>query len=232
MDVPSFSAARRLLDQVYSLRELVAVDPLHFLARLGDQPPPEPIVDLDELGAWLDGLRGLLDEIDRFAAKAMRIRVDHVLDPAPVTREFRVLIGTTVLGYAEDVPLLKRRVAAAIARHDAATAHRFAEEVGAVAEAVLALREELRRRLFDFLVERAQGLQPAARRASREPTRDARDQDRWRRARWDLEQIAARPDRLARAPFARRLGEAPGAEDEPAEPPAEPEHRFWLLDID
>ena len=82
-----------MLDEVQTLAQLEAFDPERFL-----QLELAPVATPSELGAVLDELRRLLDAVDRFAQKAMAIRL-NLLGADPIPREFRLLLKTTVIKY-------------------------------------------------------------------------------------------------------------------------------------
>jgi hypothetical protein len=186
---------------------------------------------LAEVGGELDAAGGLLGEIDRFAQKSMRIRLIHLSDAVP--QQLRTLLSTTIASYENEPALLRSRMSAALARVGGAA---VTERVLEAAERVLAVRAALRRGVLELVRRTAAARLPLAQRAARDRLLADEERDRWRRARVDLEQVAARADAVERGSFAERIEKiAPPAEEahDPEEPEVDPAvKRFSLIEID
>src|SRR6266568_6061002 len=98
-----FPRALRILDEVQHLAQLDALEPAAFVAAIGDEAPPAGAT-LAELEGQIDAVRGLLDAIDRFAQKGMRIRLLHLADAVP--QQLRTLLSSTLVSYERDPGLL------------------------------------------------------------------------------------------------------------------------------
>ena len=215
-----FPRAARILDEVQNLTQLDRFDPAAFIAAArGELGAPGST--LEQLGAQLDGVRGLLAEVDRFAQKEMRIRVI----PLDLPPQLRTLVHTTIVGYERDLALLRGRIAPALARlgSDAVDA------VMQAAEQTLATREPLRAGLLVLAQTSAAAWMPVADRAARDRSQPDEQRERWKRARVDLENLAARGETLDAGSFAERLQRIATPEDPPDE---ERPHRFELLELD
>src|SRR5262249_4227416 len=129
-----------MLDQVQNLPQLEAFDAQRFLSEVSSFGLAETV---GEVGAQMDRLRALLDEVDRFAQKAMAIRL-NLLATDPLPPQLRTLLKTTVIAYHGQVDLLRGRVATALARIDRHTASEVTERVMEAAERVLSLHATLR----------------------------------------------------------------------------------------
>jgi hypothetical protein len=212
-----------MLDEVQTLAQLEAFDPERFL-----QLELAPVATPSELGAVLDELRRLLDAVDRFAQKAMAIRL-NLLGADPIPREFRLLLKTTVIKYHGQVELLRGRVMAAMARVDQQQAAEVTGRVMDAAERVLELHGRLRGGLLQKAAAVAAAEAPAAEKRGRDRTLPERGE--WRKAAIDLRQIAADPRHLETASFAERMKKIPTPEEEP-ETESQEEKRFSLIEID
>ena len=215
-----FPRAARVLDEVQNLAQLERFDPRAF-AGAAEAELPAAGTSLDELGSQLDGMRAALDAIDRFAQKEMRIRLIRV-DLPP---QLRTLFQTTIVSYERDLPLLRDRVAAAVARLGAGPI----DEVMQAAEQTLATRARLRLGLHQLAQSLAAAWLPVAERAARDRSQPDEQRDRWKRARVDLANLAARGEAIDAGTFAERLARIASPEDPPDE---ERPHRFELLEID
>jgi hypothetical protein len=221
-----FARARRLLDEVQHQNQLDALEPARFAAALEAETPPTGTT-LAQLAAGLDGGRGLLEEIDRFTEKAMRIRL-HQLD-APVPAQLRTLVATTLVGYAADPARLRGRLADILARVDRAAAAATTERIMEAAERTLATRQALRDAVTALAARMAAAWLPVARRAASDRTQADDERERWARARVDLEQVAGRGAVVETAGHEERLGQIAAPADEPEDPIAK---RFSLLEFD
>lgn len=212
-----------LIDQVQHLRELDTLDPTRFrdllLADLGPHDETLPT-----LGAQLEGLRHALAATERFAGKAMGIRLTHVLANAPVAPQLRTLLATTVTSYAGNSTLLRRRFGASLSAP-------LLDEIIAAAEQTVALWMTLRGHVLDRVTELAAAQISWLQRAARVRTLADAERRRLQLARVDLSQLAEKPERIAAASFEDRLKTYPPPEDEPVVEEPAPQ-RFSLLEID
>jgi hypothetical protein len=214
--------ARRVLDRVQHLRDLERFDPATFTAA-AEAELPAAAGGLAELQAQLDGLRSLLAEVDRFTEKVMRVRILHAGETLP--QQLRTLIASTIVSYDGKLELFRQRLGGAIARHGGAEA---AERLMEAARDALDTRARLRGGVFTLAGRLAASWQPLADRAARDRSQPDEQRERWRRARVDLAQIAARGDTLDAGGFDERLARITGEEPPEEEQP----HRFSLLELD
>jgi hypothetical protein len=177
-------------------------------------------------------VRDLLGAIDRFARKAMLIRLNPVSDAVP--QKLRTLLSATLVDYERDPGLLRERVASMLDRLDPSRTAALTDAVCDAAARVLAARATLRQGVFELVRSTAAAWLPGARRAARDRTRAEDERDGWARARVDLEQLAARGETVLAGSFAERLARVvPPADDPEAEPEADPTAiRFSLLELD
>jgi hypothetical protein len=210
--------ALRILDEVQHLPQLERFEPAAFVAA-AEAEIAAPGGGLDALAGQLETLRGGLGAIDRFAQKAMRIRLLHAGDGLPP--QLRTLVQTTIVAYQADLPLLRSRIARA--------AGDATDGVLAAAGQVLATRAALRAGVLEIAQRVAAAWIPVADRAARDRSQPDEQRERWNRARADLAAIAARGDALDAGSFEERLARVTPAEDPPEE---ERPHRFELLEID
>lgn len=138
MPAPTAKSAQQLLDEVHRLAQLDAFDTSAYLARLAaeiEESGADPAAAVD------DALAG----IDRFAERAMRVRLDHLLaHDSSVPRQFRTYLATQVLDYTTDLPGLRGRVMQVVSRADPNGALDTANAVADAADEVFALRAALR----------------------------------------------------------------------------------------
>jgi len=221
-----FPRAARVLDEIQRPPQLDRFDVESFLATARAELP-EPGATLAELTATLDGCQGLLGELDRFAQKSMRIRLTFSTDDLPP--QLRALLQTTVLGYEKDLPLLRSRVAQAMARYDAASAAAVAERVLDAARQVLAVRAALRQGVWQLTAAAASAWLPAAGRAAADRTQPDEQRERWKRACVDLTALAAHGQALEAGTTAERLDRIATPDDPPEE---EGPDRFAMLELD
>jgi hypothetical protein len=214
-----------MLDQVQNLPQLEAFDAQRFLSEVSSFGLAETI---GEVGAQMDRLRALLDEVDRFAQKAMAIRL-NLLAADPLPPQLRTLLKTTVIAYHGQLDLLRGRVATALARIDRHTASEVTERVMEAAERVLSLHATLRGGILQ-LAQKVAG-ERAAQAQKKGRDRTLAERQEWRRVEIDLRQIAAHPELLAPASFAERVKKIPMPEEEP-ETESTDEKRFSLIEID
>ncbi len=214
-----------MLDEVQNLLQLEAFDAQRFLQQAGEMLP---IDTLEALGVQLDRLRSLLDAVDRFAQKAMAIRLNQ-LSADPLPPQLRTLLKTTVIGYHGQIDLLRGRVATALGRIDRATAASLTERVMDGAERVLSLHATLRGGLLELAVRTARERATLALHKGRDRTLP--DRVEWRRALIDLQQIAAHPQRLETGTFAERFKKIAPPEEEPEVEPTG-DKRFSLIEVD
>ena len=143
MSASTTKSAQQLLDEVNRLAQVEGFDTESYLDQLGRE-----VAD-DDTQTALEArdiqLRAALSAIDTFAAKAMRIRIDHLLaDNASVPPRFRTYLASRVLDYHDDVDRLRVRVAEVAGRVDPDGAGDTAVAVCTAADEVLALRARLR----------------------------------------------------------------------------------------
>jgi hypothetical protein len=232
--------ARRLLDDVQHLAQVEAFDAAPFAAAVASAAAAavtsEAAVASDAaaggvlaiVGARLDELRALLDEIDRFAQKSMRIRITYACDALPP--QFRTLLFSTIVSYERDPPLLRTRVSASLARIDPATAGATTDAIMRAAEQTLAMRATLREAVLGAARAFAGAQVAAVAQAARDASLAEKDRVALRCARVDLAQVVERPELIAAAPFAARLAKIDPPGDEPEPEPAT--SRTSLLEID
>ncbi|MFO0575550.1 MAG: hypothetical protein U1A78_16265 [Polyangia bacterium] len=211
------------LDQVQHLRDLESFAPARFLTPLGDEAVAlEP--GLPGLVAGLEGLRQVLGAVEGFARKAMGIRLTHVLASAHVAPQLRTLLSTTVTSYGGNTELLRRRLASSLPAA-------VLDEVVAAAERTLALYGELRGGVLELVQHLAAAPPPWLLKEARDRSLPEPERRRLRLLRVDLEQLAARPERLEAAGFEDRIKTYPVPDEEPeVEEPGAP--RFSLIEID
>jgi hypothetical protein len=211
------SAAQHLLDQIHSLAGIAALEaePAAYAERLAAEIPAA--ATLAELEARDAVLVRALGQIDAMTARAMRIRLDHVLAAdtsiGPPTRS---VFASTITGYAGRLPLLAQRARDVAARGGAADPDHVAGAVIDAAGSVLALRDAVRAGVLAVISELAQADAVAADLRARDRNLDDPARRRWSAARRDLEAVAAEPERVLAAPMAARLGALPDQLDEPA----------------
>lgn len=207
--------AARMLDQVQNVAGLERFDVAAFAAVAGEELPAAGTT-LDELGAQLDALRGLVMEIDRFTQKSMRVRLTATLD---LPRQLHGLLHTTVISYEGRLELLRERLGPSLGGD--------VDRVMDMGAGVLATRAALRQEISGLFPELAARWAPVVRRAIRDRSLPDELRARWKRAEVDL----ATPTlaNLEAAPFAQRLDQIPTPDDPPDD---ERPHRFELIEID
>ena len=224
-------SAQDVLDRVHSLATLEALEaePGGVAARLAADLPV--IASLSELEARDAMLVDLLGQIDAMIARAMRFKLDHALAAdSSIGAPTRSVFASTIVGYANRVPLLAQRARDVAARGRAPDPDAIADVVVAAAHAVLELRAAIRADVLAVIRQLATAAAPEADRRARDRKRSEPERRRWSAARRDLEAVAADPERVLAAPTAARLAALPDELDEPA---AEPEPTFKdLLELD
>lgn len=218
--------AVRLLDEVQNLAQVDGFDAAAFSDAVRRELGP-PGATLAALADPLDGLRDLFAQIDLFAQKSMRIRLVLASDSLPP--QLRTLVQTTIIAYERDLPLLRSRIATALSRIDPSRAGETTDRVLAAAEQVLAARATLRRGVMELAQVTAAAWLPVAQKAARDRSQPDTERERWKRARVDLEQIAAHGETLDSGTLAERLDRIPTPDDPPDE---ERPDRFSLLELD
>jgi hypothetical protein len=224
-------SAQRYLDQIHSLARLetVAAEPQRYAELVAVEVPAE--VALDALEAADATLASALAALDAMIARAMAIRIDHALAAdtslAPPSRK---LFATTIVAYADRLPLLAERVRDVSARGGSRDADAVATLVVDAARSVLDLREQMRRELLALVATRAAAAVAEADRRARDRELGEAERRRWSAARRDLELVAAHPGVVAAAPMRARMAELPEQLDEPD---PEPERSFAdLIEMD
>lgn len=222
----------QVLDAIHALAKLEAFTPDAFLAPLADELAALPAAStIEDLAARDDVLRAALAAIDAFTARAMKIRLDHVLaaDTAipPPTRK---VFATTIIAYADNLGALAERVRDIAARVDRRGADATADGVVAAARASLGLRDDLRAGVLAHARDLAAAALAHATARAKDPGLDDAVRLKWSAMRRDLEAIVARPEHVAAAPQADRLAALPPLLDEAER---EPERSFGeLLELD
>lgn len=223
------SAARRYLDQIYSLQRLEAIEAGEYARLVADELPRA--TSFADLQARDEQLAGSLEQVDALTARAMRIRLDHVLAAdTSLAAPTRNVFATTIVSYAGRLPLLAARVHDVATRGGAKDPDSVVSLVVAAARAVLDLREAMRAGLLELVRATAAASIADADRCARDRTLDDAARRRWSAMRRDLEALAADPAHIAAAPIASRLAALPEQLDEP-EP--EPEKTFAdMIELD
>jgi len=221
------SAAQHLLDQIHSLARLEALEaePGAYAERLAAEIPAA--ATLGELEVCDAILARALGRIDAMIARAMKIRLDHALAAdASIGTPTRSVFSSTIIGYADKLPLIEQRARDVAARGGAADPDRIAEAVLEAARAVLGFREAVRAGVLILIHMHAQAAAPDADRRARDRNLDDFTRRRWSAARRDLEAVAADPERVLIAPMPARLGALPDQLDEPL-----PERELSFADL-
>jgi len=213
-------SASAFLDAVQSLPRLAQLDPAAYLEALRGELG-------ETLEAQDEALRGALAAIDVLCARVMKLRLEHDNDQA-IGAPTRKVFATTITSYAGQVATLIDR-ARDIAARSTPDADAVAARVGAAADAALASRDELRGGVLALAAELALAHIPIADRSARDRSLDDATRREWSSARRELEAVAARPDRIATAPFTNRAQ----AVAELDEPEPEPESTFAdMIELD
>ncbi len=212
-----------LLDQVQHLHELTAFDAARFTAALGEELGGGDGT-MTTLVAQLEGLRNALGAVDAFTRKAMGIRLTHILATAHMTPQFRTLLSTTVVTYAADTGLLRKRLMGSVQPA-------LLDEIISTAEWVLTLRHALRTGIFAHTQSFAAAQLPWVEKESRDRSLPDNDRLRLRLTAVDLALLAKEPEILAAAPFDERLKKHPLPEEAPLAEESE-DKRFSLIEID
>lgn len=173
MRASTVRTSAQLLEEVYSLAQLEAFDPLAYIAVFAEELAlVAPAID--------EPVRAALQAIEEFTVRAMRIRLDRALYDAPgggmgVGKPFRNTLIHTVRSYENDRDLLRQRVRDAVAHNDPTNAAATAAAVVEAAGAVLEVRAVLRAEVLRFV--EAQAAADAAARAAAEAkaAEDARE---------------------------------------------------------
>jgi hypothetical protein len=207
-------AARDLLDRVHTLATLDALEsePDAFAAALARELP-----EAEQLDARDAVLSSALARIDETIARAMRLRMDKVLDAdtaiAPPTRR---VFATTIVAYAGQLELLGDRVRDVAMRARAADPDGLARAVVDAGHGVLALRDTLRFGVLALVRAGAAQMVAATDARARDRTLDDATRMRASAERRELEALAADPARVAAAPWDARVRSWPDQLDEPA----------------
>lgn len=222
-------AALRMLDPIHHLPELLAFEPRRLLDALRDEALAVQPATIEALGAHLDDLRAVFDELERFAQKSMHVRM-QTLAADPVPKQLMTLITSTIVGYANDLPLLRRRILPALERNDRGSADAIMTKIEAAATRVLGELATLRAGVLAIVEQVATArLVDATRLAADAVVPDA-ERAAWRRARVDLQQLAERGVTITKGRTAERLATIDTPPEEPR--PESTADRFSLLEID
>jgi len=134
--------AVELLDQVYSLAQLDALDVGAVVNRLAEQIADCSVEQLDEQ------IRATLSAVDSLTSRAMRIRLDHALvDDTAVPRQFRTYLAAQVFEFADDLDRLRARARQVVCDDAVAGA------IVAAADRALATRAALRQGILALVPE-------------------------------------------------------------------------------
>lgn len=224
-------AASQILDRVHTLAsiETLASEPGAFATALADELPTAN--DAAAIATRDAALASALDRIDETIARVMRIELDRVLaaDTAipPPTRK---VFASTIISYANRLPLLAERVRDVASRARAANADAITDAVVDAAEATLALRDAVSAGVLELVRSGARSALPEVERLARDRTRDDSERTRHCALRRELEAVATAPERVRAAPLGERLKTWP---DQLDEPPAEAEVTFAdMIELD
>jgi hypothetical protein len=224
LPLPSLDA----LEKVQHLDELDRFQPAPFISAL-QADLGNGVQTLATLSAQLDGLHEALLAIEPFTRKAMGIRLTHVLAAEPVPPQLRTLLSATVVSYASDMPLLRRRFGRSLSAP-------LLDVIISTAERVLALRQALRDSILD-LVRRmavAHAQAPWLKNGARNGSLQDAERFRLRLATFDLQKLAERPEELAVERFEARLKKIslPDEESQDEDANDATDRRFSLLEVD
>jgi hypothetical protein len=202
---------KQTLDRAYSLAQLdaLATEPGVVAEQLATELPAEPFAR--------DALFGrVLDQLDVLATRAMKLRLEHALvadtSIGPPTRN---VFAQTIVGYANNLPLLAERARDVAARGRASAPDDVAARVVDAARTVLALRDALAAGVYDLVARSATAAVADADRRARDRTLAEPERRRWSAMRRELEALAADPARV-RTALAARIAALPDQLDEPA----------------
>ena len=163
------SAAQHVLDQIHSLARIEAIEaePGSYADRLAAELPAA--ATLSELEARDAALASALHQIDAMIARAMRIRLEHLLAAdTSIGAPTRSVFSSTIVGYAGKLPLLTQRARDVAARGRAADPDQTAELVLDAARSVLGLREAVRGGVLALIRALAEPAIPQADRQARD----------------------------------------------------------------
>ena len=210
MQAASARSARELLEAVQTLARLDELEVDAYAAQLAEEVERIAVSD-DGLAARDLALAAAVSSIDAFAARAMRIRLEHALaDDTALGASFRANLAATVVGFADELPRLAQRVGQVVVRTAPARVGAVTDAVLAAAEATLAQRAELRHAVSAMACALAAAALPVARAAAADRTADDSARARWSCVRQELEAVVASPQRITAAPWAARVaGHAP-----------------------
>jgi hypothetical protein len=209
--------AQHVLDRVRSVEAIEALAADAYATELAAELGA--VTSLAELAARDGALAGALAAVDDFAARVMRVRLDHSLpDDSVLPVPTRKVFASTIATYAGRLSVLGERVrdVAARMRSDADT---LVDTVLAEARATLAQRDDLRACELALVRSLALAGIPEADRRARDPNLAEAQRKQWSAARRDLEVLADEPARITAAPHAARLAAWPEQIDEPAAKP-------------
>ncbi len=219
----------RLLDELQHLSALETFVPAPFLDTLGAELADLAATTFAELCESLDQLRSVLGDVDRFAQKSMHIHLTQT-SAANLPQQLRMLVSTTIVNYANSLPLLAERIGPSLRRQGGEV---LSAQVLDAAARVLDTRAALRSGVLALAEGLAKAKLPSVTQQSRDRSIEAADRQRWGQARLDLEHIADAGAALDTGNSAERLLRIPPPPDDP-EPEPDPLHssRFSLLDLD
>jgi hypothetical protein len=227
-------SAKRHLDRIQSraaIAELAAN--LAEYARLvaeelpGLSTPPA----LAELEARDHALLQALANVEELSQRIMRIELDHALaDDSSIPTPTRKVFASTIVGYADNLPLLEERARDTAARGRVADPGSVARAVVEAATRTLALRDALLEPVLALVGDLAKASVADADKRATDRTLDDAWRKKWSAARRELEALAADPTHIAHGPWATRLAAYPEQIDEP---PPEKEVTFAdMIELD
>lgn len=209
--------AQHVLDRVRSIAAVEALAPDAYATALAAELPA--VTSLADLAVRDAALVAALAAIDDFAARVMRLRLDHALpDDSVLPAPTRKVFASTIATYAGRLSVLGDRVRD-VATRMRADADALVERVLAEASATLAQREDLRAGVLALVRALATATIPEADGRARDPDLAPAQRTQWSAARRDLEVLAEEPAKISAAPHAARLAAWPEQLDEPAAKP-------------
>jgi hypothetical protein len=210
------AGATRVLDGVYSLAQLDAIEPDAIIGELRAEA-----ADASDVESLETSVRETVAALDAMCTRAMKVLLEHALAMEPsIAQPTRNVFASTVVAYAGRTSLLRERARDVAARGGAREPEAAAERVVEAAERVLGLRCAIIDGVLAVVAERARSLvteTDAKARDRREPEAVRKRASALRR---ELEAIASEPARIA-MPLAERLAAWPEQIDEP-DPSTEP----------
>jgi len=207
------SSAKRLLDGVYSLSQLDALEPAAVVDALAGELTDAAAIDTH--------VPVTVTALDALCARAMKqsLERDLAMDSS-IGQPTRNVFASTVVSYAGRLSLLGDRARDVAARGGAGDPGAVAGSVVEAAERVLALRDAVIAAVLALVAERARSLVDETDTRARDRRLPESERKAASALRRELEAMAADPARVTR-PLAQRLATWPEQIDEP-DPASEP----------